>query len=197
MITAVVSTALSVVREKERGTMEQVRMAPIGAAAVHRRQDAAVLRHLAGLGARHHLRRDGAVRPADARLVAAAARCRCRCSWSARSGMGLLISTVADSQQVAFQVALLVVVPADDDAVRASSSRSPACRRSLQVVTYIVPARYFLVALRGDRAEGRRASTSFWPQLAALAIFAVVVLALASRAAADGSGPDMRRAPAT
>ena len=30
MITAVVSTALSVVREKERGTMEQVRMAPIG-----------------------------------------------------------------------------------------------------------------------------------------------------------------------
>ena len=30
MIMAVVSTALSVVREKERGTMEQVRMAPIG-----------------------------------------------------------------------------------------------------------------------------------------------------------------------
>src|SRR6185503_13575243 len=30
MITAVVSTALSVVREKERGTMEQVRMSPIG-----------------------------------------------------------------------------------------------------------------------------------------------------------------------
>src|SRR4029079_1085407 len=29
MITAVVSTALSVVREKERGTMEQVRMAPL------------------------------------------------------------------------------------------------------------------------------------------------------------------------
>ena len=29
MITAVVSTALSVVREKERGTMEQVRMAPV------------------------------------------------------------------------------------------------------------------------------------------------------------------------
>src|SRR5262249_2195285 len=31
MITAVISTALSVVREKERGTMEQVRMAPVGA----------------------------------------------------------------------------------------------------------------------------------------------------------------------
>ena len=33
MITAVVSTALSVVREKERGTMEQVRMAPLRPAA--------------------------------------------------------------------------------------------------------------------------------------------------------------------
>ena len=33
MITAVVSTALSVVREKERGTMEQIRMAPISAPA--------------------------------------------------------------------------------------------------------------------------------------------------------------------
>src|SRR5580765_4196894 len=33
MITAVVSTALSVVREKERGTMEQVRMSPVSPAA--------------------------------------------------------------------------------------------------------------------------------------------------------------------
>ena len=73
MITAVVSTALSVVREKERGTMEQVRMAPLDAVVVRRRQDAAVLRHLARVGDRHHRRRDGAVRAADARLVAAAA----------------------------------------------------------------------------------------------------------------------------
>jgi ABC-2 type transport system permease protein len=33
MLTAVVSTALSVVREKEAGTMEQIRMSPIGAPA--------------------------------------------------------------------------------------------------------------------------------------------------------------------
>ena len=36
MITAVVSTALSIVREKERGTMEQVRMAPLDAFVVRR-----------------------------------------------------------------------------------------------------------------------------------------------------------------
>ena len=40
MITAVASTALSIVREKESGTMEQVRMAPIGTLLVRRRQDA-------------------------------------------------------------------------------------------------------------------------------------------------------------
>ena len=74
MITAVVSTALSVVREKERGTMEQVRMAPLDAFFLRRRQDDSVFRHLAGLGDGDCARRDGAVRPADARIVAAAAR---------------------------------------------------------------------------------------------------------------------------
>ena len=44
MISAVISTALSVVREKERGTMEQVRMAPLGTMRLRRRQDDAVLR---------------------------------------------------------------------------------------------------------------------------------------------------------
>ena len=52
MISAVISTALSVVREKERGTMEQVRMAPLGTLSLHRRQDAAVLLHLDVLVAR-------------------------------------------------------------------------------------------------------------------------------------------------
>ena len=33
MISSVISTSLSVVREKERGTMEQVRMAPLGTVA--------------------------------------------------------------------------------------------------------------------------------------------------------------------
>ena len=33
MISSVISTSLSVVREKERGTMEQVRMAPLGTGA--------------------------------------------------------------------------------------------------------------------------------------------------------------------
>ena len=79
---------------------------------------------------------------------------RCRCSSSARSGTGLLISTVADTQQVAFQVALLVVVPADDDAVGLHLSDLEHAAGSCRSITYVVPARYFLVALRGIVLKG-------------------------------------------
>jgi ABC-2 type transport system permease protein len=49
----------------------------------------------------------------------------------------------------------------------------------LQGVTRVVPARYFLVILRGLLLKGVGPST-FWPQLVALAIFAVAILGLAS-----------------
>ena len=49
----------------------------------------------------------------------------------------------------------------------------------LQVVTYVVPARYFLVALRGIVLKGVGPAV-FWQDLVALAVFAVVILGLAS-----------------
>ena len=160
MITAVVSTALSVVREKERGTMEQVRMAP------HRRR-------CRSSSARRCRTSCISLRLGDGRLLVAmvlfdlpmrgswlaAARLRRRCSWSARSALGLLISTIADTQQVAFQLALLAsFLPT----LMLSGFIFPIASMPafLQAVTYIVPARYFLIALRGDRAEGRRARRS-------------------------------------
>ena len=91
---------------------------------------------------------------------------------------GLFISTVAQTQQVAFQVALL-------------SSLLPTMMLSgfvfpissmptvVQWITHIVPARYFLVALRAIVLKGADV-TAFWQQLAALAIFATVALGLAS-----------------
>ena len=47
------------------------------------------------------------------------------------------------------------------------------------IVTYAVPARYFLVALRGIVLKG----TSLWlllPQMGALVLYAIVMLTLAS-----------------
>jgi ABC-2 type transport system permease protein len=91
---------------------------------------------------------------------------------------GLVISTVAPNQQVAFQLALL-------------SSFLPTFILSgfifpiasmplvLQYVSTIVPARYFLIALRGIVLKG----SDLWmvaPSVAALGIYAAVVFGFAS-----------------
>ena len=49
----------------------------------------------------------------------------------------------------------------------------------LQAVTVIVPARYFLVALRAIVLKGAGVA-AYWPDLLALALFALAVMALAS-----------------
>ena len=177
MLTAVVSTALSVVREKEAGTMEQVRMSPIGSVPYILGKTAPyfVVSLISSMG-----------------IVLAAIALfdmPMRGSWVVLVGVvslflvgalawGLLISSLADSQQVAFQVALLTsFLPT----LMLSGFIFPIASMPafLQVVTYIVPARYFLVALRGVILKGV-GPAAFWPELVALAVFAVVVLGLAS-----------------
>lgn len=93
-------------------------------------------------------------------------------------GMGLLISTIADTQQVAFQVALLAsFLPT----IMLSGFIFPIASMpaALQVVTHIVPARYFLVALRAIVLKGAGLDV-VGVQLAALAVFAAVVIGFAS-----------------
>ena len=71
-------------------------------------------------------------------------------------GTGLLISTVAETQQVAFQMALLIsLLPT----IMLSGFIFPisSMPAALQVVTYVVPARYFLIALRGIVLKGSAA----------------------------------------
>jgi ABC-2 type transport system permease protein len=177
MITAVISTALSIVREKERGTMEQIRMAPVRPAA-----------YILGKAAPYL-----ALSFVSALLIVLVAMVLfdmpMRGSWPQLSAaillfligaqaQGLVISSVAPTQQVAFQLALL-------------SSFLPtfilsgfifpisSMPQAIQVVTYVIPARYFIVALRGIVLKGAEIA-AFWQDILALAIFAVVMLTLAS-----------------
>jgi ABC-2 type transport system permease protein len=177
MITAVVSTALSIVKEKERGTMEQIRMAPIGASTF-----------IVGKTIPYFI-----LSLTSSLVIVLVAQTLfdlpMRGSWIlligtmslfllGALGLGLLISSIAETQQVAFQLALL-------------SSFLPTLMLSgfifpiaamppvLQAVTHVVPARYFLIALRGVVLKGIGVSI-VWPQLAALAMFAAAVLVLAS-----------------
>ena len=51
--------------------------------------------------------------------------------------------------------------------------------QAIQIVTHVIPARYFIVALRGIVLKGAELA-AFWQDLLALAIFAAVMLTLAS-----------------
>jgi len=177
MITAVVSTALSIVREKERGTMEQVRMAPLDAASfvVGKTIPYFIVSLASALG----------IVVVSMLLFGMPMRGSWLVLLLALSlfllgalGLGLLISSIAETQQVAFQVALLVsFLPT----LMLSGFVFPIASmpRALQLITYAVPARYFLVALRAIVLKGAGLSV-YWVELVALSAFAVVVLGLAS-----------------
>ena len=177
MITAVVSTALSVVREKERGTMEQIRMSPLTPApfVVGKTLPYLALSLLSALFV----------------ILAAMALfdMPVRGSWLLLGAavtvflvgalaQGLLISTIADTQQVAFQAALLSsFLPTFilSGFVFPISSMPWA----VQIVTYVVPARYFLTALRAIVLKGAGIE-AFAVELAALGAFALAMLGLAA-----------------
>jgi len=177
MITAVVSTALSIVREKERGTMEQVRMAPLDAFSfvVGKTVPYFIVSLVSAMG-----------------IILVAMLLfglPMRGSWFllllalslfliGALGLGLFISSLADTQQVAFQLALLAsFLPT----LMLSGFIFPIASMPafLRAVTYGVPARYFLIALRSIVLKGAGIS-AYWEDLVALSIFAVVVLTLAS-----------------
>jgi ABC-2 type transport system permease protein len=93
-------------------------------------------------------------------------------------GTGLLVSTLVDSQALAFLIGLLIsLLPTfilSGFIFPIASMPGP-----IQVITYGVPARYFLVALRGVVLKGVGLGTVA-PQIAALALYSLVVLGLAS-----------------
>ena len=177
MITAVVSTALSIVKEKETGTMEQVRMAPISTPAyvIGKTLPYLVLSQVTGI----------AVILASMALFGLPMHG----TWLNLSvvlalflvgalGTGLLISTMADTQQVAYQGAMLIAfLPS----FILSGFIFPIASMPivLQYITAVVPARYFLTALRGVVLKGLTLGQLQRP-LIALGIYACLMLGLSA-----------------
>ncbi|MBI2838446.1 MAG: ABC transporter permease [Acidobacteria bacterium] len=177
MLTAVLSTALSVVREKERGTMEQLRVAPLRPAQLIVGKSLPFLiislmatvmilvaaRLLFGvviMGPHLHL-----FFATLLYLIGAL-------------GFGLLISTLANTQAWAFQVGITTsMLPA----LLLSGFIFPIAGmpRVLQWITYAVPARYYLVVLRGIILKGAGLAP-FGTQMMFLGIYAIIVLTIAS-----------------
>ncbi|MDD2389142.1 MAG: ABC transporter permease [Desulfobacterales bacterium] len=93
-------------------------------------------------------------------------------------GVGLLISTVSETQQQAMMSTFFFYFPA----VLLSGFMFPIANMPamIQWLTYLNPLRYFLVIVRGIFLKGVGLGV-LWPQMAALAVMGMVILWLASK----------------
>jgi ABC-2 type transport system permease protein len=92
-------------------------------------------------------------------------------------GLGLLVSTISSTQQQAMMTAtFFFLMPM----IYLSGFVSPIenMPATIQWVTYLIPLRYFLIIVRGIFLKGVGMEV-LWPQVAALATWGAVVLALA------------------
>ncbi len=179
MITGTISTSLSVVRERERGTMEQLLVSPLNAGTVIVGKTlpylgiSAVSTVIILVAGRFAF---GIAIKGSIPLLALASLL----FLLAALGQGILISTVTSSQQVAyFAAALSSILPALllSDFVFPISGMP----RVIQAITLLVPARYFVHLLRGIMMRGAGFGAGFG-DLAALSIFSgFTLLAAAAR----------------
>ena len=92
-------------------------------------------------------------------------------------GIGLFISTISNTQQEAMLSAFFVMLPS----IFLSGFFFPlaAMPAWLQAISYVVPLRYFLIIVRGIILKGVGAE-ALWPEIIALSIFAVVIMGSAA-----------------
>lgn len=93
-------------------------------------------------------------------------------------GIGLLISTIANTQQEAMLTTMFTLLPS----IFLSGFFFPLAAMPvwLQIVSYVIPLRYFLIIVRGIVLKGV-GLPAIWPEVAALSIFALVVMSAAVR----------------
>ena len=172
-ITAVISIALSIVRERERGTMEQLVISPVSPIELILGKTLPYI--LISLAATAGILLAGAL------LFGIVVKGSTLCLFlivlsflAACLGMGMLISTLADTQQVAFQISILATMLPTFllSGIVFPIRNMPVVIRA---ITYAVPARYFLVALRGVILKGTGLS-SYGIQILALLVFALLTM---------------------
>lgn len=173
VITAVISTALSLVREKELGTLEQIAASPMRPVTliIGKTIPYVVISVVIAAGIFLAGWLIFGVGVAGSVLWLATATVL---FLFASLGLGILISSIADTQQVAFMISILVTfLPAFILSGFIFPIRNmPAV---IQAVTYIVPARYYIAALRAIMLKGAGVGV-FWPDLVFLVAFSVVTV---------------------
>lgn len=177
MITGVVSTSLSIVREKERGTMEQLMISPL------RTFEIILGKTLPYL----------IIALLSSTLVVTFGfllfdvQIRGNVMWLYGSiflyllcalGQGILISTFSNNQQVAFMVSIFTsLLPTFLLSGFVFPIRSMPL--VLQILSNAAPAKFFLIITRAVVLKGVGIA-AFWEQLLYLILFAVITIALSS-----------------
>jgi ABC-2 type transport system permease protein len=177
MVSSVIATALAVVREKERGTMESLRATPIRAIELLLGKTLPYLL-VASASATGSLFLAWALFDVPIRGSLLWLAAVTLLFLAGGLGWGTFISTLADNQQLAFQLGLLSsMLPT----LLLSGFIFPisSMPKALQLVTLIVPARYYIAALRSIVLKGV-GPEMWWMQAMALIIYATVVLMLAT-----------------
>lgn len=178
MVTAVISTSLSIVREKERGTMEQIVVSPVKPMELILGKTilyviisllATVVILLVGYFLFEVETRGSYFLLFLVSLV----------YLVGTLGLGILISTIADSQQVAFTLSVIITML---PTFLLSGFVFPIRNMPIpiQVITYIIPARYYMEALRSIILKGV-GMEAFWSQFLALTAFAAVMITVSSK----------------
>ena len=198
MVIVVISTAFSVVREKERGTMEQIAVSPLRPFELIAGKTIPYI--LLSLASSHSVLLLGYV------LFGVSVRGNYFLLLLTMTlflvgglGQGLFISTITRTQQVAFQLAILsTFLPTFilSGFVFPVRNMPPV----VQAITTLIPARFFLSALRGIVLKGA-GFHAIWKDLVYLAGFAVLTLGVstvrltASGGNGEGGGRKRRRRP--
>jgi ABC-2 type transport system permease protein len=177
MLSAVISTSLSVVREKERGTMEQLMVSPLHTIEVTLGKTFAylVLALFAStlVLAIGFIFFDISIRGSIFLLYTGIF-----IFLLGALGQGLLISTIAQTQQVAFLISVFSsLLPAL--LLSGFVFPIPSMPIVLQVISNLMPAKFFLVVLRSVILKGAGLS-AFWDQLLFMAIFAAGMITISS-----------------
>lgn len=175
MLTGVIATSLTVVREKERGTMEQIMVSPLRPSEVILGKTlpyvaislaSATLILLLG-----YLLFDIEVKGSILLLYAGITMI-----ILGSLGQGLLISTVTDSQQVAF---LISVFSSLLPSFLLSGFVFPIASMPvvLQILSHLAVVKYFLVVVRGVMLKGVGFG-AVWEQFLFMGVFAFITLGI-------------------
>jgi ABC-2 type transport system permease protein len=174
MVILTTSTAFSIVREKERGTMEQIAVSPLPAAALIIGKLIPYI--IISLASAHIVLALGwalfgvAVKGSYFLLLLTIVL-----FLISGLGQGILISSITRTQQVAFLLSVLTTILPTfilSGFVFPVRNMPPF----IQAITYLIPAKYFLVSLRAIILKGVGLA-AFWDQVMKLAGFAVLILA--------------------